>query len=184
MSVPLQDYVCSACALHGSAGGIPGSTPVYALGGGNVAPLKTRAAWCEMCQTVTRAEALPRNPHAVATQLAEARTASTSYVDDDDPFMREISALNARYVASADAWQHWAVERSGTGERCLSCGSVVPELEVLEGDAAWPTRFVHPGCGGVVSAVDSDLRVDWCFDHLTTIAFGRGGRSLDSDAPP
>lgn len=147
-----------------------------------MAPLETRAAWCTTCQTVTRAEALPRNPQAVAGQLAEALADSTRYIDDDDPFMRQVSALNARYVASAGAWQRWAAERSRSGERCLSCGCVVHELEVLEGDAAWPTRFVHPGCGGVVSMVDSDLRVDWCIDDLTTVEFGRDGQLLETEA--
>lgn len=177
MSQPLHDYVCDRCSLRCSAGDYPGPLPIYNLGNGNVAPVQVRAAWCATCAAVTRAEALP-SAEAVEREILEAIKDSREYAADDDPLMRQLAALKTRYVLSANAWRQWAVERRGTGERCLRCGSEVPTLDVLEGSAAWPDRFKHPGCGGTVSMVEGDLRVAWMYLDLETVEIGRDGRRL------
>lgn len=174
----MHDYVCAGCAKRWPAGDFPGPIPIYNLGDGNVAPLRRRAAWCETCNTVTRAEHLPRSPEEVEAGIRKALDDSQRYAVDDDAFMRQCAALDARYVASSDAWRKWAVERRGTGERCLRCGSDVPALEVLEGSADWPMRFRHPECGGEVAFVEGGLRVAWVEADLETLEFGRDGRSF------
>ena len=178
MSVPLHEYVCSRCDLCCPAGGVPGGVPIYDLGDGKVAPLRTRAAWCATCAVVTRAEALP-SAQKVEEDVREAMDDSRRYADDADPFLRQVAALSARYAASAGAWREWASERRGTGEHCLRCGLEVPALEVLEGDAAWPQRFTHPGCGGVVSMIEGDLSVAWADADLETMEYGRDGRDCN-----
>lgn len=175
MSLPLHDYVCDRCNLCCSAGDYPGPIPIYDLGDGNVAPLRARAAWCATCAAVTRAESLP-SAEKVEEEIRKAIEDSRRYAGDDDPFMRQIAALDARYVDSTEAWRRWAAERCGTGERCLRCGNEVPTLEVLNGSAAWPVRFTHPGCGGVVSKVEGGLSVAWADADLETVEFGRDGR--------
>jgi hypothetical protein len=187
MSLSLHVYVCSRCDLRCPASGVPDGVPIYALGDDKVAPLRTRAAWCATCAAVTRAEALP-SEHRVEEDIREATEDSRRHADDAEPFLRQMAALNARYVASSDAWRAWAAERRGTGEHCLRCGSEVPVLEVLEGDAAWPLRFAHPHCAGIVSMIEGDLSVAWADADLETVEYGCDGRrsalsELNSNSP-
>jgi hypothetical protein len=146
------DYKCDRCSFDAAAA--YGAIGYYRFPDGGELHVLTTPAWCDQCETITIAEALPD----IAFLRAElARYASGKFTDSDREAATGLSQSLDAFVASRrQSHANWIsrFERRTIPGRCIECGfSDFRFLTSFTDDNTFPDVFVHPGCNGMMRMI-------------------------------
>jgi len=148
------DYKCDRCNFE--AGATYGAVGYYRFSDGGELHVLTTPAWCDQCETITIAEALPDIAF-LCTELA--RYERGDFSDSDREAAATFSETIDAFVASRrETFANWIsrFKHRTTPDRCIDCGfSVFRLLTSFTDDDAFPDAFAHPGCNGMMRMVRS-----------------------------
>lgn len=172
MSLPVENLTCSKCGIECETNWRrPAATNLYYFPDGCIAPVFSKKEWCEKCQRRVDAVYIPS-----VREIDEFLAPIGKAIGEESS-----QSLQHLYLLGSQTWKGWASNRSFKGGRCY-CGNATLELQKIQGDVAWEEKFVHPGCGGVLSWKESTeglTRISWKHtEELQVIFFDAEGKLL------
>ena len=146
------DYKCDRCSLE--AGAASGAIGYYQFSDGGELHVLTNPAWCNQCDTITLAEALPDIAF-LRAELDRYESGNYTASDSEDAatFSESLDAFVTSRKQSFEKWLSRFDHRTIPG-RCIECGfSDFRFLTSFTDDDTCPDAFVHPGCNGMMRMI-------------------------------